>query len=220
MSSGGHESTSKLGLLLIGILFIVIIVIVVSYIAHPLANPNFLNLEYFFNLILVFVRAFIAFIVGTGFGLLKTVLSILAIIFITIIIYTQILLREMSAKEHHAMEHDIVTEPTTEREKNPKWQQVLALGFSPNPSDWRFAIIEADSMLDELTHVLGYQGATLGDRLKAVDPADWRTLQLAWEAHLIRNKIAHDGTDFKLDQDEARRVLGLYEHVFKEFDYV
>ena len=104
--------------------------------------------------------------------------------------------------------------------KNEKWERVLVLGYSSNASDWRFAIIEADTILDEMTVALGYQGDNLGERLKQVDRADWKTLQEAWEAHIVRNKIAHEGSDFKLDQDEARRVLGLYERVFKEFKYI
>jgi hypothetical protein len=217
-----HESkTSKLALLLIGVLVIVIIVIVVSFLAHPFTNPNYLNLEYFFNKILELVAAIIAFFGGAGFwGFIKALLSILAIIFITVIIYTQVLLYEMHQKEHHDMEHDIGTEPETARKKNDKWERVLALGFSPNSSDWRLAIIEAETILEEMLVVLNYPGQSVADRLKAVDPADFKTLQQAWDAHLIRNRIAHDGSDFKLDHDEARRVLGLYERVFKEFDYI
>ena len=220
--SAGHESkTSKLALLLVGVLVIVIIGIVVTFLSHPFSDPNYLNLEYFFNKILEIAAAVAAFFAGAGFwGFIKALLSILAIIFITVIIYTQILLKEIHDKDHHDMEHDIGTEPETARKKNDKWERVLALGFSSNASDWRLAIIEAETILEDMLIVLNYPGQSVADRLKTVDPADFKTVQQAWEAHLIRNRIAHDGSDFKLDQDEARRVLGLYERVFKEFDYI
>jgi hypothetical protein len=56
--------------------------------------------------------------------------------------------------------------------------------------------------------------------LKNADPAHFRTLQYAWEAHKIRNAIAHEGQDFTLTHREARRIVGLYEAVFREFEYI
>ncbi|MCU0660377.1 MAG: hypothetical protein MUD00_02070 [Candidatus Pacebacteria bacterium] len=190
-------------------------------------DPNFLNLEYFFNKILELVQAIVEGLSDISWlGLLKIVLSLFAIFCIAVIIYTQLRLRELWAADrgggsrHSTKGVTVAQADIPDRKKNPKWEHVLALGFSANPTDWRFAIIEADTMLDELLKVLGYQGENLGERLKAVDKADFKTLQMAWEAHLVRNKIAHEGSDFKLDQDEARRILGLYERVFVEFSYI
>lgn len=185
-----------------------------------LQDPNFLNLEYFFNKILAIAQAFIAYLSEMDIlGFLKALLSIIAIIFITIIIYVQIRLREIKAAHHHKA-HAPTPDPEPAKRKNEKWQHVLTLGFSTNASDWRFAIIEADTMLDEMLDVMQYHGETMADKLKQVERADWKTLDEAWEAHKIRNRIAHEGSDFKLDHDEARRVLGLYERVFKEFQYI
>jgi hypothetical protein len=91
---------------------------------------------------------------------------------------------------------------------------------SDNPSDWRLAILEADIILDELLSELGYTGDTIGDKLKKAHRGDFKSLDHAWEAHRIRNAIAHEGQDFVLTQREARRILDLYEMVFREFDYI
>jgi hypothetical protein len=53
-----------------------------------------------------------------------------------------------------------------------------------------------------------------------VAKGDFKTLDAAWEAHKIRNAIAHEGSDFVLSQRESKRVIGLYEMVFNEFNYV
>ena len=66
---------------------------------------------------------------------------------------------------------------------------------------------------------LGYQGENLGERLKAIEPSDFITLQAAWDAHKVRNQIAHE-TNFQLSKREVRRVIGLYEQVFREFKYI
>lgn len=99
---------------------------------------------------------------------------------------------------------------------NPRWQEILELVNSDNPGNWRLAVIEADVMLDDLMKRLGYLGDTLGERLKSVDSATFASLQQAWEAHRVRNQIAHEGSDFVLTQREARRVIDLFRQVFQE----
>ena len=46
--------------------------------------------------------------------------------------------------------------------------------------------------------------------------ASFKTIELAWDAHKMRNRIAHEGSDFVLTEREAKRVFVLYESVFRE----
>lgn len=103
---------------------------------------------------------------------------------------------------------------------NEKWATVLGHLRSGNSADWRLAIIEADIMLDELLRVQGYHGDSVGDKLKGVEPGDMKTLEAAWEAHKVRNRIAHAGSDFELNEREAKRVVALFESVFKEYKII
>lgn len=110
-----------------------------------------------------------------------------------------------------------------ESEHNPtkdKWQEIVKHAESENPANWRLAIIEADIILDDLLSMLKLPGETMGDKLKAIEPSDFLTLDQAWEAHKARNQIAHQGSDFLLSQREARRIVSLYEAVFKEFKII
>ncbi len=104
--------------------------------------------------------------------------------------------------------------------KNKRWEKVLTHINSTNPNDWKFAILEADIILDELLDASGYRGETLSDKLKKVEPSDFETIELAWEAHKVRNAIAHEGASFLVTEREARRVVGLYQKVFEEFHYI
>ncbi len=107
--------------------------------------------------------------------------------------------------------------------KNPmveRWAKILTLSESSNQSDWRLAIIEADIILDDLLESLRLPGNTMGDKLKAIEPSDFLTLDAAWEAHKTRNMIAHQGSNFLLNQREVRRVISLYESVFREFELI
>lgn len=101
-----------------------------------------------------------------------------------------------------------------------RWEQVMAHLNSDRESDWRLAVLEADVLLDEMLTNMRYHGDSLGEKLKSVEKSDFVTLDQAWEAHAVRNKIAHEGASFTLTEREARRVIKLYEEVFKEFHYI
>jgi hypothetical protein len=101
-----------------------------------------------------------------------------------------------------------------------KWQKIVTLANSENPAEWRVAIIEADIMLEDLLRASGYPGDGVGDMLKGVEVGDMLTLDAAWEAHKVRNRIAHSGSDFALTDRETRRVVSLFEAVFREFGII
>lgn len=101
-----------------------------------------------------------------------------------------------------------------------RWGRVLEQARGNSEHAWRLAILEADIMLGELLDLLGYKGETMADKMKQVDRANFNTIDMAWEAHKVRNRIAHDGSAHQLSSREVRRVIGLYEHVFKEFKFI
>jgi hypothetical protein len=107
-----------------------------------------------------------------------------------------------------------------EKEGTYKWKMVLKHISSKNPSDWKLAIIEADTILDVLVERAGFPGPTLGERMKNADPGIFRTLKFARDAHGVRNRIAHEGSSFTLSERDAKRTIQEYEEVFKEFDYI
>ena len=106
------------------------------------------------------------------------------------------------------------------RKMNDRWQKVQQHIESQNPSDWRSAILESDIILDEMLQKMGYKGAGVGEMLKMVEKSDFLTLDAAWEAHKVRNNIAHQGSDFVMSHPEAKRIISLYRQVFEEFFYI
>jgi hypothetical protein len=101
-----------------------------------------------------------------------------------------------------------------------RWNHILEEIHSENQQNWRLAILEADIMLNDLLDTLGYRGETMGDKMKSVVRGDFKTIDMAWEAHKARNAIAHQGMLQELTSREARRIIGLYEKVFREFRFV
>lgn len=98
-------------------------------------------------------------------------------------------------------------------EDHPRFAIVQGYMSSTSEALWRIGIMEADNMLAEVLRDKGYQGETVSDMLKE---ASFKTVQLAWDAHLIRNRIAHEGSDFELTERDAKRAFILYESVFRE----
>lgn len=100
-----------------------------------------------------------------------------------------------------------------------RWHGILERSTSDDPQKWRNAILEADQLLNELLDMLGYKGETMADKMRKVDVVAFNTIDFAWEAHQIRNRLTQDAA-FQIDSREAKRVIKLYERVFKEFKFI
>jgi hypothetical protein len=101
-----------------------------------------------------------------------------------------------------------------------RWQDLLDAAMTAEPKRWREAVLAADGMLGELLTRLGYHGESTVVQMRSVPEGAFVTLPQAWEAHRIRNFIAHKNSNFILTQREAFRVMKLYEQVFEEFDFI
>ncbi len=189
------------------------------------------SIGYYLTKFFEFLQQAFIFVVSstTGFYIF---LSIVSIFFLFIMAYCGVRLIEIRKKEHEHLHHEIIeyAHHHAEQEKataqknnmsdNEQWGNVLQYVFSGNPSDWKLAIIEADNMLDKLMDHLGIKGENLGEKLKNADKDKFRNISAAWEVHIIRNKIAHESGEFELSQHEAKRVIALYEQIFREFGYI
>ncbi len=98
---------------------------------------------------------------------------------------------------------------------NAQWDEVLKHINSTREAEWKFGVVEADKLVDEVLKGAGFPGDTMGDRLMNIQPGQLTTLQSLWEAHKIRNRLVHDSNYF-LRYTEAKRAVGLYEKTLKE----
>lgn len=109
-----------------------------------------------------------------------------------------------------AIKKDIVKE---------KWVKILEKIKSGTEENIKLAVIETDSLIDDLLKEKGITGETMADRLKSISKDELRTLDNLWEAHKLRNKIAHQ-PHFKLDYGEAKQAFKHYQSVLKEFEAI
>ncbi|MEK7080773.1 MAG: hypothetical protein AAB902_00005 [Patescibacteria group bacterium] len=196
-------------------------------------DSKYLDPGYLFNHSVVYLKDFWFFISSEqAISIGKTILSLFSVFFLTIICYTLVRLFEIRKKEREHLHHEIAEYARNKSEqekrlreevggsKNERWSKTLNYLFSQHSSDWKLAIIEADSMLESLMEQLGFQGESLGDKLKGANQDNFPQLTIAWEVHTIRNRIAHEGLAFELSQHEAKRVIALYEQIFHGYGYI
>lgn len=179
-----------------------------------------LNIELFFRLIYDCLRG--ACYGSTGFSGLAhlwlwivVIGYIISVIALIVIVYSIMRLFELRKREEQHY-RTLLVEPSAAGGAHPRWEHIQSLADGASQSEWREAIIEADIMLDDVLTREGYEGDGVGEKLKAADPAQFRTLRNAWDAHKVRNQIAHEGSAFYLSETVARRALARYEAVFRE----
>ncbi|HEY0980264.1 MAG TPA: hypothetical protein VGE18_02555 [Candidatus Paceibacterota bacterium] len=199
---------------------------------QPVApEPTFLNLDYILYLLYRFFEWLLRI---NWLNLVYTIIVLMAIALITVILYSLVRLHEIREEENKKKKVSSVapfpvstatgpsaldTEPVTTR-YNETWNHIRERLLSDNASDWRLAIIEADIYMDRLLDQKGFHGDTIGDKLKQISPAELSSVQIAWEAHKVRNRIAHEGAAFALTMPESRRVLSYYEIVFRDLEVI
>ncbi|MFA6315261.1 MAG: hypothetical protein WC648_02735 [Candidatus Paceibacterota bacterium] len=169
-----------------------------------------------------FIPAIILFFKNAG-GFLIGLSLVLSLFFLIGIIYCVERLKILRIKEEE--KYDLKVEPAIEKATpgdmalTRRWEEAKKLIGSANENDWRQAIINCDIILDDLLEKMGYRGESVGEKLKRVVTGDMKSLSDAWEAHKIRNQIAHE-SGFVLDHHIAKKVFSHYRKVFEEFYYV
>lgn len=188
---------------------------------------DYLNLEY------VLTRAY-NLLAGFDYGsalphwgvtLVQTLFVIgmfFSLVFLILIVYTQIKLLLVEHAGFHVTEahewHEEDTAPAPVG--NTRFERIYELSAGTNESDWRRAILEADIMLGDALNAQGYTGASVGEQLKIVNPMQVTTVRLAWDAHMVRNSVAHGGEGYVLSQREVRTAIENYKRVLQELGAV
>lgn len=197
----------------------------------PIPEPVFLNVEYFFYLIYRFFEKLLSI---NWLGFMYVVIVLMTIALITVILYSLVRLYEIKEenkkKNKPAQSSEFFSTmdtpsaldavPVVSGKYNEIWNHIRERLLSDSPSDWRLAIIEADIYMDRLLDQRGFHGDTIGDKLKQISPDQLASMQIAWEAHKVRNRIAHEGSAFALTMPEARRVLSYYEIVYRDLEAI
>lgn len=156
-----------------------------------------------------------------GWKMLVAISTFLSLMFGALLLYCFIRIvqhRRAHARHIAHVQHTILHADVPKT--HLRWDRIQEQIASDDHQSWRLAILEADIMFGELLDKLGYRGETMADKMRGVERGDFRSIDLAWEAHKMRNKVAHEGTQLSLSHRDAKRVIDLFAAVFREFDFV
>lgn len=81
-------------------------------------------------------------------------------------------------------------------------------------SSYHLTVLNADKLLDRALKERGYKGETMGERMRAAK-ATWSNANAIWNAHKLRNQIAHEH-DIRVTYDDARRALSGFKQGLKD----
>ena len=98
-----------------------------------------------------------------------------------------------------------------------RWKKIQKRIDTGSEAEYKLAIIEADDFLDEILENKGYPGKDFEERVKQVEIIQLPNLEEILEAHILRNSIVYD-PDYRLDLDQAKRILEIYERGIKNIE--
>lgn len=90
-------------------------------------------------------------------------------------------------------------------------ERQLIKGEEPS---YQLAILNADKLLDQALKQKGFEGSTMGERMKSAKTV-WSNANNVWTAHKIRNKIAHE-SDISVSYSQARGSLSAFKQALKD----
>ncbi|MEK7608535.1 MAG: hypothetical protein AAB495_03065 [Patescibacteria group bacterium] len=83
----------------------------------------------------------------------------------------------------------------------------------------KFAIIDADGLVDDILKQLGLPGEHFADRLARLTSDELKSFPRIWRAHRVRNDLVHS-PGFAVSQDDAKETIGDYEAFLKEIEAI
>lgn len=84
-----------------------------------------------------------------------------------------------------------------------------------NPQSYQMAVVEGDKLLDKALMEMGMSGKSMGERLKKCGREKFSQTNAVWNAHKLRNQIAHE-PGFRLEYQQARHALTVYKQALKD----
>ena len=95
-----------------------------------------------------------------------------------------------------------------------KWLAIEQSLVRDSEASYHLAILNGDKLLDQALRERGFKGQTMGDRMKFAR-GTWSHRDALWQAHKLRNKIAHE-SDVRVEYDQARRALAGFKQALKD----
>ncbi len=140
----------------------------------------------------------------------------LCAVLVAILVWIAFKFRSLNISSHQAIP-GAIPEPASGGAFAARWGEIVRHMDSAKEAEWKFAIIEADKLVDLMLQRAGFPGDTLGERLMNIQEGQIQTLEGLWQAHKVRNRLAHD-VGYFLRYSEAKNAIEHYADTLREFN--
>jgi hypothetical protein len=120
----------------------------------------------------------------------------------------------------HGGGHGATTEShASAPQRNPvvlkHWTDIVKRANTGTPENLRWAVMESDALVDFVLKDRQVLGETMADRLANFRREEYKSIDKLWDAHKLRNEIAHT-PGFKLTSRQAEKALLAFRDFLKE----
>lgn len=95
-----------------------------------------------------------------------------------------------------------------------RWMSIERQLSKEQPSSFQLCVLNADKLLDSALRDRGYQGETMGERMKNAAPI-FSSRNDVWTAHKLRNQVAHE-PDVHVSYQSAKTALAAFRQALKD----
>ncbi len=95
------------------------------------------------------------------------------------------------------------------------WSNIVHRANTGTPENLRWAVMEADALVDHVLKQRGMPGETFADRLNEARFTGSKIVEKVFEAHRLRNELAHT-PGFQMSSHQAERALVSFRDFLKE----
>lgn len=147
--------------------------------------------------------------------ILKSIGFLVSLIFAILIIWIALRSREKIADKLEEVKLELNPPKPGEGKYEARWKEVQEHLTSFREAEWKFAIIEADKIMEAVLEEAGFPGETIGERMTLIEKDQLVVIDELWQAHKLRNLIAHD-PHYQVKYAEARQAIEYYEKALRE----
>ncbi|MDP3697071.1 MAG: hypothetical protein Q8R55_03495 [Candidatus Taylorbacteria bacterium] len=153
--------------------------------------------------------------VGPVLDVLKMIGLLLTLIFGVLLMWVIFRSKERISDRTEEIKMELNPPKAGEGKYDARWKEVREHLTSLREAEWKFAIIEADKIMEAALEGAGFPGETIGERMTLIDKENLNSINDLWQAHKLRNIIAHD-PHYTVKYGEVRQAIENYEKALRE----
>ena len=110
-------------------------------------------------------------------------------------------------------------EDTQKLATRKRWAEIVKKVQTQGATGYALALIEADVLLEHTLGRIGIVGKNIAERLKTLSTDEISNINGVWDAHALRNRIAHE-SGFVPSSAEITQALSAYKQALEDLNAI